>query len=60
MKKIGVIGLGNMGRGMAFSLQRGGYEVTGYDALAATRTELAQQGLHCVETIAALDRKSVV
>lgn len=54
MKKIGVIGLGNMGRGMAFSLQRGGYEVTGYDALEATRTELAQRGLHCVETIAAL------
>ena len=51
---VGFVGLGNMGRGMAFSLQRGGYEVTGYDALAATRTELAQRGLHCVETIAAL------
>ncbi|MBG7619410.1 NAD(P)-dependent oxidoreductase [Herbaspirillum sp. AP02] len=54
MKKIGVIGLGNMGRGMAFSLQRGGYEVVGYDALEATRTDLRQKGLHCVDAIAAL------
>ncbi|WP_304412048.1 NAD(P)-dependent oxidoreductase [Herbaspirillum sp. GW103] len=54
MKKIGVIGLGNMGRGMAFSLQRGGYEVLGYDAQESTRTALAQQGVRCVDTIAAL------
>ena len=34
---VGVIGLGNMGRGMALSLQRGGFSVVGTDALAATR-----------------------
>jgi 3-hydroxyisobutyrate dehydrogenase len=31
MRTIGVVGLGNMGRGMALSLRRGGFEVIGYD-----------------------------
>ncbi len=51
MKTIGVIGLGNMGRGMALSLQRGGFEVVGTDASAATRAALAAQGVRTVDSI---------
>ena len=45
MKNIGVIGLGNMGRGMALSLKRGGFNVIGTDALTATRASLALEGI---------------
>lgn len=48
---IGVIGLGNMGRGMALSLQRGGFPVIGTDALAATRAALATEGIDIRQTI---------
>ncbi|MEJ8814327.1 NAD(P)-dependent oxidoreductase [Variovorax ureilyticus] len=52
MKTIGVIGLGNMGRGMALSLQRGGYEVVGTDASSETRASLAAEGVTVVDTVA--------
>ncbi len=51
MKTIGVIGLGNMGRGMALSLQRGGFEVVGTDASAGTRAALAAEGVRVVDSI---------
>lgn len=51
MKKIGVIGLGNMGRGMALTLKRGGFDVVGTDAVAATRQALAKEGISIRETI---------
>ncbi|MBC8057601.1 MAG: NAD(P)-dependent oxidoreductase [Rhizobiales bacterium] len=51
MKTIGVIGLGNMGRGMALSLQRGGFAVVGTDASAATRAALASDGVPVVESV---------
>ena len=51
MKTIGVIGLGNMGRGMALSLQRGGFTVVGSDASAGTRARLAADGVPVVESI---------
>ena len=35
--KIGFIGLGNMGRGMAANLAGAGYEVAGYDLAACRR-----------------------
>ncbi|MGI4861736.1 MAG: NAD(P)-dependent oxidoreductase [Janthinobacterium lividum] len=41
MQTIGVVGLGNMGRGMVASLLRGGYAVCGYDALAGVAQALA-------------------
>lgn len=49
---IGVIGLGNMGRGMALSLQRGGFTVFGTDASAATRDALAGEGIAVRDSIA--------
>ncbi|MDF3881116.1 NAD(P)-dependent oxidoreductase [Cupriavidus basilensis] len=51
MNTIGVIGLGNMGRGMALSLQRGGFSVVGTDASAATRDALAKEGVPVKETV---------
>ncbi|BEV17804.1 NAD(P)-dependent oxidoreductase [Herbaspirillum sp. DW155] len=54
MKKIGVIGLGNMGKGMAFSLKRGGYDVLGFDAVEVTRATISQEGLACAGSIAEL------
>ena len=54
MKTIGVIGLGNMGRGMALSLLRGGFSVVGTDASATTRAALAAEGVTVVDSIAAL------
>jgi len=48
---VGVVGLGNMGRGMALSLQRGGFTVVGTDASEATRKLLAAEGVPVKETI---------
>ncbi len=45
MTTAGVIGLGNMGRGMAGSLRRCGYEVLGYDAAPGVAVALAEQGV---------------
>jgi 3-hydroxyisobutyrate dehydrogenase len=58
VKTIGVIGLGNMGRGMALSLQRGGFDVVGTDAAPATRAALATQGIRVVDTIGEVVRQS--
>lgn len=52
MTTVGIVGLGNMGRGMALSLQRGGFKVLGTDAVASTRTTLASEGVETVETVA--------
>lgn len=51
MKSIGVIGLGNMGRGMALSLQRGGFHVVGTDASPATRDARRKEGVAVKDTI---------
>lgn len=51
---IGIIGLGNMGRGMALTLQRHGQSVIGHDVLPSTRQALAREGVETVETIAAV------
>ena len=45
MKTIGVIGLGNMGRGMALSLRRGGFAVVATDVSATARELLASEGV---------------
>ncbi len=52
MKTVGVIGLGNMGRGMALSLKRGGYTVLGFDAAPGVAGKLDAEGVsaarvHC-------------
>jgi len=51
---VGIIGLGNMGRGMALTLKGAGFVVTGYDALAATREALADEGIAIAAGIGAV------
>jgi len=54
MKHIGVAGLGNMGRGMALSLQRGGFTVSGYDPASAAVESIAREGVNTFASVAAL------
>lgn len=51
MKTIGVIGLGNMGRGMALSLKRGGFDVVGTDTSPQARAALAAEGITVVDSL---------
>lgn len=51
MTAVGIIGLGNMGRGMALTLKGAGFAVTGYDTLAATRAALAAEGIAVADDI---------
>ena len=44
MEKIGVIGLGNMGMGIAKNVIKNGYKVTGYDLREACLNELVSHG----------------
>ncbi len=60
MTTVGIIGLGNMGRGMALSLQRGGLKVLGTDASDATRRTLAGEGVDVVDSIAAVAARADV
>jgi 3-hydroxyisobutyrate dehydrogenase len=56
MKTVGVIGLGNMGRGMALSLKRGGYTVLGFDAAPGVAAALEAEGVVARNTIAEITR----
>jgi len=56
MKTVGVIGLGNMGRGMALSLKRGGYAVLGYDAAPGVANNLQAEGVLPCASIAEITR----
>jgi 4-hydroxybutyrate dehydrogenase / sulfolactaldehyde 3-reductase len=51
---IGVIGLGNMGGGMAASLARAGFTVLGVDTVPAARDRAAAAGVRVVDDIASL------
>ena len=44
MEKIGVIGLGNMGMGIAKNVIKNGYKVTGYDLREACLKEMVSHG----------------
>jgi 3-hydroxyisobutyrate dehydrogenase len=50
-KKIGLIGLGNMGRGMALTLKRKGFDVLGTDVNPSIRASLTKEGISVRETI---------
>lgn len=50
----GLIGLGNMGRGMALSLLRNGHAVLGFDLSAETRATRAAEGIAIAESLPAL------
>lgn len=58
--KVGFIGLGNMGSGMAASLLRAGHEVTVYNRTAAKAKELVAQGAFYADKVADACRGDVV
>lgn len=60
MNTVGVIGLGNMGRGMALSLKRGGYDVLGFDASPGVADALQAEGVNACVSIADITRRSDV
>jgi 3-hydroxyisobutyrate dehydrogenase len=60
MKTVGVIGLGNMGGGMALSLRRGGYTVLGFDAALGIAGKLEEEGVSARASIAGITRESDV
>lgn len=54
MSAIGVIGLGNMGRGMALRLASTGQAVTGFDIAPEARARIAAEGANVADSIAGL------
>jgi len=52
--KVGVVGLGNMGRGMALSLARAGFAVLGFDRSAEAVQAAAAEGVVIADGLAAL------
>ncbi|MEQ4617788.1 MAG: NAD(P)-dependent oxidoreductase [Corticimicrobacter sp.] len=60
MTNVGVIGLGNMGAGMALSAARAGLTVTGFDPATASRQALLDAGVTLVDDIAALSARADV
>jgi 3-hydroxyisobutyrate dehydrogenase-like beta-hydroxyacid dehydrogenase len=59
-KKIGVVGLGAMGRPMAKHLMSRGFTVTGCDPAAATRDKAAALGVRLLPSAGAVARESDV
>jgi 3-hydroxyisobutyrate dehydrogenase len=57
---IGFAGLGNMGTPMAHRLVEAGWQVMGFDPVAAARDRLAEAGGQAVENVAALGEADVV
>lgn len=53
-QKIGVVGLGNMGRGMALSLARAGFDVVAYDASSQACEAAAAEGVAVQASLQAL------
>lgn len=49
-ENIGVIGLGNMGAGMASTLHKKGFSVIGYDLSEQARGRLQEKGVSCVDS----------
>ncbi|HEX4893337.1 MAG TPA: NAD(P)-dependent oxidoreductase [Hyphomicrobiaceae bacterium] len=60
-EKVAVIGMGQMGSGMARRLVASGYDVVGYDINTQTRQALRKEGLAVADTVAeALAGRSLV
>lgn len=57
-KSIGIVGLGNMGSGMAQTLLRDGYTVNGFDLGEAQCAAAADFGVHIASDLADLCQKS--
>ena len=49
MKKIGFIGLGNMGEPMAANLVKAGFDVIGFDLIEEAKKKAERNGIHIAE-----------
>lgn len=58
--KLGVIGLGNMGAGMALSAMRAGLATVGYDPATAYKKQLSDAGVKLVDSLAVLAEQADV
>lgn len=58
--KVGVIGLGNMGAGMALSAARAGLATVGHDPATSARAALAEAGVVLVDSVAQLTAQADV
>ena len=56
--KIGFIGLGNMGSGMAANLLKAGYELTVYNRTAEKARALVDQGARLAKTPAEASKRT--
>lgn len=60
MKSVGVVGLGNMGRGMAMCLKRAGFAVVGTDTSGLARNRAAADGIDVVDGLQALAARAEI
>jgi 3-hydroxyisobutyrate dehydrogenase len=58
--KVGFIGLGNMGAGMALNLRKAGYDLVVYDIHKESAQPLVEAGASLAESVAALGRAADV
>ena len=59
MKNVAIVGLGNMGMGMANNLLAAGFEVTGFDLRPERGRMLAEQGGKAAASLADLAEADV-
>jgi len=60
MKRVGIVGLGDMGLGMARNLLEGGFPLTGFDLRHERRTELVKAGGTAAESCREVGEQSEV
>lgn len=60
MAKVGIVGLGNMGSGMALSAARAGLQVVGFDPASASRQALLDAGVALADDLASLSAQADV
>jgi len=58
MKKVGVIGLGNMGSGIAKNLIKNGFDTFGHDLIADKNAAFTEMGGHACENAAEVARQT--
>lgn len=60
MKKIGIVGLGNMGMGIAKNIIKSGYDIIGYDLRTDCLKDIVKNGGAAAKTVSEVGEKSDV